>query len=217
MPLRHASAFIASFGHAWNGLVHTLVHQRNMRVHVVAALLVCLVGSGLPLGLTEEVILIFCILFVFFAEILNSALEALVDLATEMLHEKARVTKDAAAAGVLVLALGTVVIFAALLVHNRALVAENLPLIRRQVALGVPMVLCEVLMVLPGRRPPVLDLLALGVGLGLLALQALATTSLVFTAMAGGLLVLAYAAALRHRPWGGEKRRPGSGPGPTAT
>ncbi|MCI0569769.1 MAG: diacylglycerol kinase family protein [Myxococcaceae bacterium] len=215
MPfVRAARDFLASFGHAWNGLVHTAVHQRNMRVHVVAALLVCLVGSGLPLGLAEQVILIFCILFVFFAEILNSALEALVDLATEVLHEKARVTKDAAAAGVLVLTLGTVVVFAALLVHNRELILTSGPIIRRQVGLGVPLAACTALLVAPGRRPPVLDALLFLAGLGLLAFQAAETTSAVFTALAAGLLTLAYAAARRHRPpRGAEKRKPGTGPG----
>ena len=44
-------------------------------------ILVGLVGSGIPLGLAEKVTLIFCVLLVFFAEILNSALEQLVDLA----------------------------------------------------------------------------------------------------------------------------------------
>jgi diacylglycerol kinase (ATP) len=194
------SGFLASFGHAWNGLVHTVVHQRNMRVHVVAALLVCLVGSGLPLGLAEQVILIFCILLVFFAEILNSALEALVDLATEVLHEKARVTKDAAAAGVLVLALGTLVIFAALLVHNRELILASGPLIRRQVALGLPLAACTALLVAPGRWAPLVDVVVFGVGCVLLGFLALQTTSAVFTALAAGLVVLAFAAARRHRP-----------------
>ncbi len=85
-----------------------------MKVHVVSAILVGLVGSGLPLGLAEKVTLIFCVLLVFFAEILNSALETLVDLATQEFDEKARVTKDAAAAAVLVLSIGSAVIFAAL-------------------------------------------------------------------------------------------------------
>jgi len=85
-----------------------------MKFHVVSAVLVGLVGSGMPLGLAEKVTLIFCIMLVFFAEILNTALEALVDLHTEDFNDLAKVAKDAAAAGVLVLAIGTVVIFAAL-------------------------------------------------------------------------------------------------------
>src|SRR5215813_14017959 len=108
-PERQGTGFFQSFVHAWSGLIHAVVYQRNMRIHMLA---------GIPLGLVEKVTLIFCVLLIFFAEILNTALEQLVDLAVEQLHEKARLAKDAAAAGVLVLAIGTVVIFAAILVHN---------------------------------------------------------------------------------------------------
>ena len=190
--------------------MHTVEHQPNMRIHVIAALLVGLVGSGIPLGLAERVTLIFCVLLVFFAEILNSALEALVDLATREFDEKARVTKDAAAAAVLVLAIGSVVIFAALLVHNWHTVLEQGPRIRRQVALGVPMTLCAALLLRTGPRPLVQDLLALAVSLALLGGLAVRSTSSVFTAMTAGLLVLVGAAALdRQRVWRGQKKRPG--------
>src|SRR5688572_13409067 len=135
-PARGGGGLIASFRHAWAGLIHTVVHQRNMRVHLISAVLVGLVGSGIPLGLAEKVTLIFCVLLIFFAEILNSALEHLVDLAIQQFDEKARLAKDAAAAGVMVLALGTVVIFAALLVHNWETVRKSGPQIARQVALG---------------------------------------------------------------------------------
>ena len=148
-PPRGGNGFLSALVHAWNGLIHTVVHQRNMRVHLVAAVLVGLVGSGIPLGLAEKVTLIFCVLLVFFAEILNSALEQLVDLAIQQFDEKARVTKDAAAAGVLVLAIGTVVIFAAILVHNQATIFTSIPRILRQVALGVPLTGCVALLVSP--------------------------------------------------------------------
>ena len=103
------STFFASVMYAWNGLIHTVVHQRNMRMHIISAVLVGLVGAGIPLGLAEKVTLIFCVLLVLFAEMLNSALEQLVDLAIQQFDEKARLTKDAAAGGVLVLAIGTTV------------------------------------------------------------------------------------------------------------
>ena len=154
------SGMLASFRHAWNGLIHTAVHQRNMRVHLVSALLVGLVGSGIPLGLAEKVTLIFCVLLIFFAEILNSALEHLVDLATRHFDEKARLTKDAAAAGVLVLAIGTVVIFAAILVHNWETVVSSGPQIARQVALGLPLALCVAVLVLPPPRSVWVDRVA---------------------------------------------------------
>ncbi|PTL78058.1 diacylglycerol kinase family protein [Vitiosangium sp. GDMCC 1.1324] len=193
------SGMLASFRHAWNGLIHTAVHQRNMRVHLVAALLVGLVGSGISLGLAEKVTLIFCVLLIFFAEILNSALEHLVDLATRHFDEKARLTKDAAAAGVLVLAIGTVVIFSAILVHNWETVASSGPQIARQVALGLPLALCVTVLVLPQPRSAWVDRTAFMGGALLLAVLALRTASSVFTAMNAGLLVIAGAAARQRR------------------
>ena len=188
----------ASFLHAWNGLLHTVVHQRNMRVHIVSAMLVGLVGSGIILGLAEKVTLIFCVLLIFFAEILNSALEHLVDLATRHFDEKARLTKDAAAAGVLVLAIGTVVIFAAILVHNWETVVSSGPQILRQVVLGLPLALCTMVLVLPAPRARWVDWMAFVGGAVLLGALAPRTASSVFTALDSGLLVVA-ASAARYR------------------
>ena len=197
-PPRRAG-FLSAFIFAWRGLIHTVVHQRNMRVHLVAGVLVGLVGMGLPLGLAEKVTLIFCVLLIFFAEVLNSALEHLVDLAIQEFDEKARVAKDAAAAGVLVLATGTVVIFAALLVHNRDTIAQSTAAIGRQVVLGLPLAACAALLVTPGRRPRWVDAVAFAAALGLLAALALHSASDVFTAMTFGLLVVAGdAARTRH-------------------
>jgi diacylglycerol kinase (ATP) len=190
--------------------VHTVEHQPNMRIHLLAALMVGLVGSGIPLGLAERVTLIFCVLLVFFAEILNSALEALVDLATREFDEKARVTKDAAAAAVLVLAIGSAVIFAALLVHNWDTVLGEGPRIQRQVLLGLPLLLSVRLLLRSEPRPLYQDVLAFAVSLALLALVSVRSTSSVFSAMSLGLVVLAGAAALdRQRLWRGQKKRPG--------
>jgi diacylglycerol kinase (ATP) len=196
---RGGAGLLASFRSAWNGLIHTVVHQRNMRIHLVSAILVGLVGSGIELGLAEKVTLIFCVLLIFFAEILNSALEHLVDLATRHFDEKARLTKDAAAAGVLVLALGTVVIFCAILVHNWHTVARSGPQIVRQVALGVPLAACATVLVWPRSRPAWVDALAFVAGGALLGTLALRTASSVFTAMDAGLLVVAGAAARQRR------------------
>lgn len=190
---------LASFRYAWTGLVHTVVHQRNMRIHLLAAVLVGLVGSGIALGLAEKVTLIFCVLLIFFAEILNSALEHLVDLAVQQFDERARIAKDAAAAGVLVLALGTVVIFAAVLAHNWPTIARSGPQIARQVALGLPLTGCVAVLVLPWRKPLAVDLLAFGAGAVLLGLLAMRSESLVFSALTAGLLGVAGAAARERR------------------
>lgn len=196
---KKATGFLGAFVHAWNGLLHTVVHQRNMRVHVVAAMLVALVGSGIRLELAEKVTLIFCVLLVFFAEVLNSALEQLVDLAIQQFDEKARITKDAAAAGVLVLAIGTVVIFAAILVGNWPTIAGNTGAIARQVVAGLPLAALAGALTLPFRRPFAIDLAMFAAGVGLLALTATWTTSAVFTAMAFGVLLLAFCSSLHRR------------------
>jgi diacylglycerol kinase (ATP) len=190
-PSRRGNGLWESVVHAWSGLVHTVLHQRNMRIHVTAAILVGLVGSGIPLGLAEKVTLIFCVLFIFFAEILNSALEHLVDLAVQEVHEKARGTKDAAAAGVLVLAIGTVVIFAALLVHNWHSVVTRGPQIQRQVLFGVPLAASAAVLMMDYRKPVVADIALFLFGCVLLVALAQQSESYVFTGLTFGLLVLA--------------------------
>lgn len=191
--------FLGSATHAWNGIIHTVVHQRNMRIHVLAALAASLVGSGIPLGLAEKVSIIFCVLLVFFAEILNSALEQLVDLATQEFDEKAKIAKDAAAAGVLVLAIGTVVIFSAIIFHNRDTIVAFERAVLRQMALGWPLLGCAALLMMKKRRPAWLDAIAFVIAAALVGLIARDSKSAVFTAMTAGLLVVCGGAALERR------------------
>jgi len=169
--------------YAWDGLIHTVVHQRNMRMHVIAAILVGLVGSGISLGLAEKVTMIFCVLLVLFAEVLNSALEQLVDLATEAMHENARHAKDAAAAGVLVLSIGSVVIFALVLAHNADTVVASVPQIQKQVAIGVPITFLGGALMHESRKPRWLDALMFVIALGLLGYTVTWSESLVLSAM----------------------------------
>jgi diacylglycerol kinase (ATP) len=98
------AAIAASFRFAWDGVVETALYQRNMRIHLVAALLVALLASAVPLGAAADLALLFCVFLVLSAEVANSALEALVDLVTRERHDRARAAKDAGAGAVLVLA-----------------------------------------------------------------------------------------------------------------
>ena len=198
-PAPRRRGFVGSLRHAWDGLL-TACAQRNMKLHLVSAVLVGLVGSGVRLGLAEKVSLIFCVVLVFFAEILNTALEALVDLHTEDFRELAKTTKDAAAAAVLVLALGTVVIFAAICVAEWHVIAQSGPQIFRQALVGSPFAACVGLLLADGRRARWLDHLLFAVGLALWTLLWMKTVSSVFTTLTGSLLFVAWRARLRHRP-----------------
>ncbi len=194
------TSFVRSLGHAWNGLIHTVVHQRNMRMHLIASVMVAQVGSGLKLGLAEKVTLIFCVVLVLFAEMLNSALEQLVDLAIQQFDEKAKLTKDIAAAGVLVLAVGTVVIFAAVLVHNAEVVLTSGQAIVRQVEVGAPITFLAGALMHEAKRPRWLDVVMAVVAFGLWAASLTFTQSEVFAAMTFGLLVVcANTALVRQR------------------
>jgi diacylglycerol kinase (ATP) len=187
--------FLGSVKYALDGLVETAATQRNMKVHVVSAVLVGLVGSGIPLGLAEKVTLIFCVMLVFFAETLNTALEALVDLYTVKYHVQASATKNAAAGGVLVLAAGTVVIFAALLVHNAPVIASNGWAIARQLSLGTPLATLTGLLLWRRPRAVWIDHLLFAAGLGLLAALAIRSQSEVFTTLTAGVFCLSRLAA----------------------
>jgi len=198
-PSRLGNGFFRSFVHAWSGLIHAVVHQRNMRIHILAGILVGLVGMGIPLGLAEKVTLVFCVLLIFFAEILNCALEQLVDLAVEQVHEKARLAKDAAAAGVLVLAIGTVVIFAAIVVANWPTVLSHTDQIERQVVFGVPLTICAGILMMPNPRGLWADVALFGIACALLFALAKRSQSLVFTAMTFGLLIVAGEASRSRR------------------
>ncbi|MFH1808714.1 MAG: diacylglycerol kinase family protein [Pseudomonadota bacterium] len=157
----------ASFEAAVAGVLRTVATQRNMKVHTTAAMMVMLVGMALPLNLATRSALVFLIAAVMFAEILNTALEAVVDLFIGTYHRLAMLTKDAAAAGVLILAVGAVVIFFDILIANWRMVADNLDRVILYAGLGVPVVVLQ-LVVLFGPRKGVLPWLLTVVGLALL-------------------------------------------------
>jgi diacylglycerol kinase len=100
----------ATFRYALQGFVHTVKTQRNMKFHLVAATLAVLAAVLLRLNRIEWSLIAICIGLVLAAELLNTALEAMVDIAAPEFHPKAKIAKDAAAAAVLVCAVLSVVV-----------------------------------------------------------------------------------------------------------
>ncbi|SEN04612.1 diacylglycerol kinase family protein [Lihuaxuella thermophila] len=95
---------LKSFRYALEGLKFTVVTQRNMRIHFLAALGVLLLSLYLPMSKTEVLLLFVTIILVLFAELINTAVEAVVDMVTEEYHPLAKVAKDVAAGAVLLTA-----------------------------------------------------------------------------------------------------------------
>ena len=101
---------INSFKYAIEGIKATFKSQTNMKIHVTVMLLVIIAGIILKLDSSKWKICIILFYLVLAGELFNTAIEAIVDMVMPEFHPKAKLAKDAAAGGVLVLAIGAAII-----------------------------------------------------------------------------------------------------------
>ncbi len=99
-----------SFNYAIEGIVYALRTQRNMRLHVVAAITTLVVCLLLGIGGFGLVAIVFAISLVLMTELINTAIEATVDLAIEGLDPMAKIAKDVAAGAVFIASANAVVV-----------------------------------------------------------------------------------------------------------
>ncbi len=104
------AAFLQSFVYAFAGLSYAVRTQRNARVHLAIAILAIGMGIWLSISPLEWALVFVAITGVFIAEMLNTVVEACVDLATQEYHPLAKVAKDVAAGTVLLNAMLSIVI-----------------------------------------------------------------------------------------------------------
>ncbi|MHB8469270.1 MAG: diacylglycerol kinase [Gaiellaceae bacterium] len=97
-----APSVLDSFNYAFEGIIHVLRTQRNLRIHFLAAIGV--VGAAAALGVqrVELILLLLAIAFVLVAEMLNSAIEGAIDVSTTSFDPNAKLAKDIAAGAVLI-------------------------------------------------------------------------------------------------------------------
>ncbi|MFH7245551.1 MAG: diacylglycerol kinase [Spirulina sp.] len=101
-----ASNLLVSFQYAWQGVSYAFRTQRNFRVHVGVGLLAVGLAIGLGLSAVEVAVIILTCGAVMTMELLNTALESVVDLTVQQTyHELAKIAKDCAAAAVLMSAI----------------------------------------------------------------------------------------------------------------
>jgi diacylglycerol kinase (ATP) len=101
--------FIDSVNCAIEGILYTARTQKHMRHHFTAALLVLTIALLLRVSSVEFMLLALAISFVLFAELLNTAIEVVVDMISPEFHPMAKIAKDVAAGAVLVAAFGTAI------------------------------------------------------------------------------------------------------------
>jgi len=111
-----ASSLAISFKYAWAGLTYAFETQRNFRIHTVIGTLAIGLGIFLHLKPVEISVIGVTIGIVLAMELLNTAIESLVDLTVgQSYHELAKIAKDCAAGAVLVSAMAAAIVAAALL------------------------------------------------------------------------------------------------------
>ena len=99
-----------SFNWAFEGIVHALRHERNMQIHFGLAVIVLLGALFFALTRLEIIALLVAISFVLIAEMLNTAIEQLMDMVTDEHDPRAKIAKDVAAGAVLVAAVNAVAV-----------------------------------------------------------------------------------------------------------
>ena len=96
---------IQSFGYAGRGVWLVVSGEANMKIHLAIAVLVVMAGFFFQISATEWMACLLCFGLVFTTEMINTAIENVVDLASPNRHELARNAKDVAAGAVLISAI----------------------------------------------------------------------------------------------------------------
>lgn len=128
MPLRK---WLKSANYAIEGILHGAKTQRHLRYHFFSAAFVLFLSYLLGISRIEFIIISLAVILVISAEMLNSAVEAIVDILSPEYSEKARVAKDIAAGAVLIAAFGAAVLgYMVLFPYLKALFTEGFSVAR---------------------------------------------------------------------------------------
>lgn len=101
---------LESFNHAINGVIDAARTQRNMKIHIIASIAVLIACFFFDISKAEFLSLAITITMVISAELVNTSVEAVVDLNTNYYHPLAKVAKNAAAGAVLVTAINAILV-----------------------------------------------------------------------------------------------------------
>jgi undecaprenol kinase/diacylglycerol kinase (ATP) len=114
-----------SFGYAISGVSKAFKSEPNFRIHTIAGALALIAAYLFKLTITEWVILIFTISIVLILELVNTAIETIVDMVSPHYSTKAKIIKDVSAAAVLVSAILAVIVGAFLFLPKIILMIPN--------------------------------------------------------------------------------------------
>ena len=107
---RGAPSPLESFNFAFEGIIHVLRTQRNMRIHFGVAVLVLVAAVLMGVDRMELIALLLAISFVLIAEMVNTAIEGAVDVSTTSFDPNAKLAKDIAAGAVLIATMAAIAV-----------------------------------------------------------------------------------------------------------
>lgn len=96
---------VRSFNNAISGILHAVNHERNMRLHLTAAVGVAVLSMVYKISRTEMLTVCLTVAGVIICELFNTAIENVIDMLVDVYHPRAKIAKDVAAGAVLVSAL----------------------------------------------------------------------------------------------------------------
>src|SRR4249919_2478074 len=109
-PRQASQSLLQSFNYATEGVIHALRTQRNLWIHFAIAVGVLIAALAFGVTKIELIVLLLAITFVLVAELVNTAIEAAVDVASTSFDPMAKLAKDIAAGAVLIAALNAVAV-----------------------------------------------------------------------------------------------------------
>ena len=175
-----------SFRYAVEGIVHAFRTQKHMRFHFFTVVLVLSIGLLLRLGRVEMAILFIVVSGVLVAEMMNTAIESVVDMITQAYHPLAKLAKDIAAGAVLIASITAAVVGGILFFGSNRLATLHLRVEHDPQPMTVILTVCVLILivvmiskVLGGRG----SILAGGIVSGHSALSFFLASTLIYRAM----------------------------------
>ena len=111
MKPKKSQSLSESFKYAWNGIRHTITNERNFKIHIACAILAAILCIVLPIDGIHSFMVMYAIFFVLCMELINTAVEALVDLyCGQSIHPLAKIAKDCCAGAVLLASIQAVIV-----------------------------------------------------------------------------------------------------------
>jgi diacylglycerol kinase (ATP) len=113
-------SILDSFNFAFEGIIHVLRTQRNLRIHFAIAIAVIAAAAALGVDRIELIVLLLAIAFVLVAEMVNSAIEGAIDVSTTSFDPNAKLAKDIAAGAVLIASVTAIAVGYLIFAHAAA-------------------------------------------------------------------------------------------------